>query len=171
MGCASYKIKCFRTTRRSTSEPLIFGAFRDPICEGFLYGRAAMPSLSLLPGPPVDPGAHAARASRSAASSTVAGIAGRRRGCIAALVAPRPRLACHRPRRAPRSRLRQPQRRPPDRAPSSTAGSIAALAVQEHARCHQPASLPEVQSTLGHGNIATTSGYLHAGPTRRAPTP
>jgi hypothetical protein len=23
-----------------TSEPLIFGAFRDPICEGFLYGRA-----------------------------------------------------------------------------------------------------------------------------------
>jgi integrase/recombinase XerD len=24
------------------------------------------------------------------------------------------------------------------------------------------ASLPEVQSTLGHGNIATTSGYLHA---------
>ena len=26
------------------------------------------------------------------------------------------------------------------------------------------ASLPEVQSTLGHGNIATTSGYLHARP-------
>jgi len=26
------------------------------------------------------------------------------------------------------------------------------------------ASLPEVQSTLGHGNIATTSGYLHACP-------
>jgi hypothetical protein len=22
--------------------------------------------------------------------------------------------------------------------------------------------LPEVQATLGHGNIATTSGYLHA---------
>jgi integrase/recombinase XerD len=29
------------------------------------------------------------------------------------------------------------------------------------------ASLPEVQATLGHGNIATTSGYLHVGPTRR----
>jgi len=27
-----------------------------------------------------------------------------------------------------------------------------------------PATLPEVQSTLGHGNIATTSGYLHARP-------
>ena len=26
------------------------------------------------------------------------------------------------------------------------------------------ASLPEVQSTLGHGNIAATSGYLHARP-------
>ena len=26
------------------------------------------------------------------------------------------------------------------------------------------ASLPEVQATLGHGNIATTSGYLHAHP-------
>ena len=26
------------------------------------------------------------------------------------------------------------------------------------------ASLPEVQATLGHGNIATTSGYLHARP-------
>jgi integrase len=26
------------------------------------------------------------------------------------------------------------------------------------------ASLPEVQSTLAHGNIATTSGYLHARP-------
>jgi len=26
------------------------------------------------------------------------------------------------------------------------------------------ASLPEVQSTLGHGNIATTSGYRHARP-------
>ena len=26
------------------------------------------------------------------------------------------------------------------------------------------ASLPEVQSTLGHGNIATTSSYLHARP-------
>ena len=26
------------------------------------------------------------------------------------------------------------------------------------------ASLPEVQKTLGHGNIATTSGYLHARP-------
>ena len=26
------------------------------------------------------------------------------------------------------------------------------------------ATLPEVQSTLGHGNIATTSGYLHARP-------
>jgi integrase/recombinase XerD len=26
------------------------------------------------------------------------------------------------------------------------------------------ASLPEVQTTLGHGNIATTSGYLHARP-------
>jgi integrase/recombinase XerD len=26
------------------------------------------------------------------------------------------------------------------------------------------ASLPEVQGTLGHGNIATTSGYLHARP-------
>jgi integrase/recombinase XerD len=25
-------------------------------------------------------------------------------------------------------------------------------------------SLPEVQTTLGHGNIATTSGYLHARP-------
>ena len=25
-------------------------------------------------------------------------------------------------------------------------------------------SLPEVQATLGHGNIATTSGYLHARP-------
>jgi integrase/recombinase XerD len=24
------------------------------------------------------------------------------------------------------------------------------------------ASLPEAQNTLGHGNIATTSGYLHA---------
>jgi integrase/recombinase XerD len=30
------------------------------------------------------------------------------------------------------------------------------------------ASLPEVQTTLGHGNIATTSGYLHARPTPRA---
>src|SRR5262245_22455649 len=28
------------------------------------------------------------------------------------------------------------------------------------------ATLPEVQSTLGHGNIATTSGYLHARPER-----
>jgi Phage integrase family len=28
------------------------------------------------------------------------------------------------------------------------------------------ASLPEVQATLGHGNIATTSGYLHARPDR-----
>jgi integrase/recombinase XerD len=26
------------------------------------------------------------------------------------------------------------------------------------------ASLPEVHATLGHGNIATTSGYLHARP-------
>jgi integrase/recombinase XerD len=26
------------------------------------------------------------------------------------------------------------------------------------------ASLPEVQQTLGHGNISTTSGYLHARP-------
>jgi integrase/recombinase XerD len=26
------------------------------------------------------------------------------------------------------------------------------------------ASLPEVQATLGHGNIGTTSGYLHARP-------
>jgi len=26
------------------------------------------------------------------------------------------------------------------------------------------ASLPEVQETLGHGNISTTSGYLHARP-------
>ena len=26
------------------------------------------------------------------------------------------------------------------------------------------ASLPELQATLGHGNIATTSGYLHARP-------
>ena len=26
------------------------------------------------------------------------------------------------------------------------------------------ASLPRVQTTLGHGNIATTSGYLHARP-------
>jgi integrase/recombinase XerD len=26
------------------------------------------------------------------------------------------------------------------------------------------ASLPEVQATLGHDNIATTSGYLHARP-------
>ena len=26
------------------------------------------------------------------------------------------------------------------------------------------ASLPEVQATLGHGNIATTSGYLHSRP-------
>jgi hypothetical protein len=26
------------------------------------------------------------------------------------------------------------------------------------------ASLPRVQQTLGHGNIATTSGYLHARP-------
>jgi integrase/recombinase XerD len=26
------------------------------------------------------------------------------------------------------------------------------------------ATVPEVQSTLGHGNIATTSGYLHARP-------
>jgi hypothetical protein len=26
------------------------------------------------------------------------------------------------------------------------------------------ASLPEVQSTLAHGNIATTRGYLHARP-------
>jgi integrase/recombinase XerD len=26
------------------------------------------------------------------------------------------------------------------------------------------ASLPEVQAMLGHGNIATTSGYLHARP-------
>ena len=26
------------------------------------------------------------------------------------------------------------------------------------------AALPEVQATLGHGNIATTSGYLHARP-------
>ena len=26
------------------------------------------------------------------------------------------------------------------------------------------ASLPEVQSTLGHGNIAKMSGYLHARP-------
>jgi len=26
------------------------------------------------------------------------------------------------------------------------------------------ATLPEVQNTLGHDNIATTSGYLHARP-------
>ena len=26
------------------------------------------------------------------------------------------------------------------------------------------ASLPEVQATLGHANVATTSGYLHARP-------
>jgi integrase/recombinase XerD len=26
------------------------------------------------------------------------------------------------------------------------------------------ASLPKVQATLGHGNISTTSGYLHACP-------
>jgi integrase/recombinase XerD len=26
------------------------------------------------------------------------------------------------------------------------------------------ASLPEVQQTLGHGNVSTTSGYLHARP-------
>jgi integrase/recombinase XerD len=26
------------------------------------------------------------------------------------------------------------------------------------------ATLPEVQSTLGHSNVATTSGYLHARP-------
>jgi integrase/recombinase XerD len=30
------------------------------------------------------------------------------------------------------------------------------------------ASLPEVQATLGHGNISTTSGYLHARPTALA---
>jgi integrase/recombinase XerD len=30
------------------------------------------------------------------------------------------------------------------------------------------ASLPEVQAMLGHGNIATTSGYLHA---RRTDSP
>ena len=30
------------------------------------------------------------------------------------------------------------------------------------------ASLPEVQTTIGHGNIVTTSGYLHARPTRQA---
>jgi integrase/recombinase XerD len=36
-------------------------------------------------------------------------------------------------------------------------------ALGSHAIDHG-ASLPEVQSTLGHGNIATTSGYLHARP-------
>jgi|SRR5215471_10892795 len=30
------------------------------------------------------------------------------------------------------------------------------------------ATLPEVQSTLGHGNLATTSGYLHVQPESRA---
>jgi hypothetical protein len=34
---------------------------------------------------------------------------------------------------------------------------------QAHA-INRGASLAEVQSTLGHGNIATTSGYLHARP-------
>jgi integrase/recombinase XerD len=29
------------------------------------------------------------------------------------------------------------------------------------------ASLPEVQAALGHGNISTTSGYLHARPDTR----
>jgi site-specific recombinase XerD len=37
------------------------------------------------------------------------------------------------------------------------------IAGDEHA-IDRGASLPEVQSTLGHGNIATTSGYLHARP-------
>jgi integrase/recombinase XerD len=33
------------------------------------------------------------------------------------------------------------------------------------------ASLPEVQATLGHGNIATTSGYLHARPDSKRAAP
>jgi integrase/recombinase XerD len=37
------------------------------------------------------------------------------------------------------------------------------LAHASHA-IDRDATLPEVQSTLGHGNIATTSGYLHARP-------
>ena len=49
MGCLPYKINCFRTTCKSTLEPLIFGAFRDTICGGFCTGRAATRSLSLLP--------------------------------------------------------------------------------------------------------------------------
>ena len=68
----------------------------------------------------------AADRARRACDGEARGSQGRHQpGDLAALAAPRARLARHRPR-----------------------GS----------------SLPEVQATLGHGNISTTSGYLHAKP-------
>jgi integrase/recombinase XerD len=50
-------------------------------------------------------------------------------------------------------------------APANTAVSSHWLqhAHSSHA-IERGASLPEVQATLGHGNISTTSGYLHARP-------
>ena len=75
-------------------------------------------------------------------------------------------------RRRQRSCLRQPQGRPPDRAAvngmvkraASKAGINEAVSPHWLRHAHgshaidRGASLPEVQSTLGHGNIATTSG-------------
>ena len=43
------------------------------------------------------------------------------------------------------------------------AASLATSRHASHATDHD-ATLPEVQATFGHGNIATTSGYLHARP-------
>jgi integrase/recombinase XerD len=56
------------------------------------------------------------------------------------------------------------------RRAAAKAGIEAAISLHwlRHARASHAidrgATLPEVQSTLGHGNIAATSGHLHARP-------
>ena len=61
--------------------------------------------------------------------------------------------------------------------PSKTAGINGAVSPRWLRHAHGShaidggTSLPEVQATLGHDNIATTSGYLHARPDfQRTPT-
>jgi hypothetical protein len=48
--------------------------------------------------------------------------------------------------------------------PVRSATRPAAMIAPSSTTAYRGASLPEVQTTLGHGNIATTSGYLHARP-------
>ena len=54
----------------------------------------------------------------------------------------------------------------PRRRPRPAGANLPALARHAHAShaIDRGATLPEVQATLGHGNIMTTSGYLRARP-------